>query len=268
MKVFESEIYGNCPQPETFNELVELITNLETDDHDTNRRFVPVRMWRGQSQIAWKIDSSALRRIQIRRDFKDTERELRFYEERLLKHATHKGFRIQDGRELSDLELLAKLQHHGAATRLVDFSRNAFIGLWFATNYDPEKTGILIGIHAHYIGGQESRLEEGNYKEIIDKCSKYEHPQVFESPSVSPRIASQHAQFLYSKVSSAKTGTLQIPKKPEANIFIAISPKFKKVCLEIMESAFDFRTKTLFPDLDGFGLANRFDVDTYSMDRW
>ena len=35
-------------------------------------------------------------------------------------------------RQLSDLELLAELQHFGAATCLIDFSRSALVALWFA----------------------------------------------------------------------------------------------------------------------------------------
>ena len=36
------------------------------------------------------------------------------------------------GRQLSDLEILAELQHFGAATCLIDFSRSALVALWFA----------------------------------------------------------------------------------------------------------------------------------------
>jgi hypothetical protein len=36
--------------------------------------------------------------------------------------------------KLSDLELLLELQHYGAATGLVDFSRDFLIALWFAAH--------------------------------------------------------------------------------------------------------------------------------------
>ena len=49
------------------------------------------------------------------------------------------------GEDLCELELLARLQHHGAATRLLDCSRNAFVALWFACRWEPDKDGVLIG---------------------------------------------------------------------------------------------------------------------------
>jgi hypothetical protein len=49
------------------------------------------------------------------------------------------------GGELGDLELPARLQHHGAATRLLDCSRNPFVALWFACRWEPGQDGVLIG---------------------------------------------------------------------------------------------------------------------------
>ncbi|MRT91954.1 FRG domain-containing protein [Ancylomarina sp. 16SWW S1-10-2] len=266
MKIYKSEIYGECLQPASFVELTKLITEKENQD---SYEFVPVRMWRGQANIDWKIDSSAFRRIQLGTSYlKDKNAELESYERHLLRHATHKGFRIQNGRELSDLELLAKLQHHGAATRLVDFSRNAFVALWFCVNYQTDKMGLLIGIHSHYIGGMESELDSDSYNEVIKGCKKHEYPQVYESPTLSSRISAQHAQFLYSTVSKEKTGSLQLPMESKAKLFIAISSKLKSECLQILESVFDFRTKMLFPDLDGFGMANSMNENPDKMDRW
>lgn len=70
-----------------------------------------------------------------------------FYETSLLRHARHKGFDTENGKILTDFELLAKLQHHGAATRLVDFSKNVLVALWFAIQDNKEETGLLTGIH-------------------------------------------------------------------------------------------------------------------------
>jgi hypothetical protein len=43
--------------------------------------------------------------------------------------------------KLSDLELLLELQHYGAATGLVDFSRDFLIALWFAAHDNKGKNG-------------------------------------------------------------------------------------------------------------------------------
>ena len=59
-----------------------------------------------------------------------------------------------------------------------------------------------------------------------------------------------------------------LPKEKNAIQFIAIQPDKKKIFREILSSVYDFRTKSLFPDLDGFGMANHFSVDKQDMDRW
>src|SRR6266404_2469373 len=122
MKNFKSELFGSIPEPETFDELFATVTEAEP-------KLGRVRMWRGQADISWPIHSTAYRRLASSRA-RISESDVISYEENLLKHATHRGYRYLDGRELSDLELLARLQHHGAATRLVDATRSAFIALW------------------------------------------------------------------------------------------------------------------------------------------
>ncbi|EOC1425195.1 FRG domain-containing protein [Cronobacter dublinensis] len=44
---------------------------------------------------------------------------------------------------------MAKLQHHGAATRLMDFPRSLLVALWFACFSEPNETGLLLGIHTN-----------------------------------------------------------------------------------------------------------------------
>jgi hypothetical protein len=47
----------------------------------------------------------------------------------------------QNKEKLSNLELLLELQHYGAATGLVDFSRDFLIALWFAAHDNKGKNG-------------------------------------------------------------------------------------------------------------------------------
>lgn len=263
MKIYKSEIYEDIPQPENFNELMELLTG---NNYTTSRN---VRLWRGQSNIEWAIDSSAYRRVLTsKRVLNDIEFELASYEKSLLRQATHKGFSFQDGRVLNDLELLAKLQHHGAATRLVDFSRSSLIALWFCVSANLNKVGVLIGLHTDYLGGYEGISLWDNYSEIIEECKSINHPLTFEPTNVSARIAAQHAQLVFSKVSSQKTGSLWISGEKDSSIFIAITPELKKELELILERGFDLRLVTLFPDLDGFGKANSINIDRNKMYRW
>lgn len=260
MEYCDTDIFGSVALPVSITEVFDLAR-----DHFANRRNI--HLWRGQSNIAWPLNSSTYRRLN-RTSSNVNENSILGYEEYLLKHATHQGNRFESGKELSDFELLAKLQHHGAATRLIDCSRNILAALWFACASEPDKTGLLFGINSHYLGGSENKPESRAYREIFKGLEEFEHPQTWQPPVVSKRIAAQGAQFLYSTVVDSDMGSLAIEKSKETHIAIGISPSFKQTALEDLADLFDIRYLTLFPDIDGFGHANSHKCDDYESQRW
>lgn len=260
MNFIDNQLFGRIPSPETIEELL-----LLTKQHIPIRRNV--YFWRGQSDIQWPIHSSAYRRLK-RNKSQVTESDMQHYEKYLLQHATHQGYRYDNGRSLTDMELLAKLQHHGAATRLCDFSRNILIGLWFACSSEPEKAGLLFGFHSDFVGGGENKIKAEEYSEVFKNIEKINHPIVWHPPVVSKRIASQNAQFLYSRVIENNIGSLALSESSDTYIPINISPSFKQTALEDLSETFDIRYITLFPDIDGFGYASSFRFDKYQNERW
>ncbi|WP_263560116.1 FRG domain-containing protein [Paenibacillus polymyxa] len=255
MKVYQSGIFGEIPEPETIMELMEIIASEHSEENKLNVRF-----WRGQSNILWPIDSGAYRKLKLSGKYsfiKDYENRIKYHEGHLLKQARFKGYGEEIGKTLSDAELLAKLQHHGAATRFVDFSKNVLVSLWFCVQTNPEKTGLLLGIHTDYIGGgSEGVFEETSYEDLVDGLSKFDHPLFVETPVVSKRIAAQHGVFLYSDYSMNPIGSLKLSPEKNRTLCIAISPKLKIIARKLLTEVFDIRAITLFPDLDGFALAN------------
>lgn len=101
-------------------------------------------LYRGQEDYDWKLRSGSIRRIfskeknaelnhLIEGNANFNRENLRYHEEELLEKAKRRGWHHEvSGRELNDLELLAKLQHYGAATCLLDFTTRFDIALWFA----------------------------------------------------------------------------------------------------------------------------------------
>lgn len=75
-----------------------------------------------------------------------TEERVRLYESQLLDNARLAGHGTASGRRLSELELFTLLQHHGAATRLLDFTENALVATWFACHAHEDSYGLLLGI--------------------------------------------------------------------------------------------------------------------------
>jgi hypothetical protein len=265
MKFFNSEIFGEMYQPDNFLELMEIVTSLSKMSGNN------LMLWRGQGDIEWPIHSGAYRRLFNSRkyDWDPLEAFMISYEEDLLKQARHRGYGVNDGIQLGDVELLAKLQHHGAATRLVDFSKNVLVALWFCVDSLPNKQGHLLGVHNFKLGGIEGVLEFHNYNEMVYDLEEYNHPVFIESPVVSKRIAAQHGGFLISCVTDEKTGSLKLPTDSGATMRIAISPELKAETRKILIQHFDIRNETLFPDLDGFAaFANSTFSNTKEMYRW
>lgn len=263
MKTFKSNIFGDIPEPENFEELINLISN----NHQKN--IFNVFMWRGQSNIEWRVDHSAYRRLKLNSK-EITEAEIVNYETSLLKQATHRGYRNQNGKILNDFELLALLQHHGAATRLLDFTRNALIALWFCVSENLDKTGLLLGINTFSVGGYEGGefTSLKDYKKQMESIKEHKHCQTWEPPIVTPRIAAQHSQFVYSRLSQSKMSSIEFEYKLEENVLIAINKELKQQFASILTSVFDLRFQTLFPDIDGFGDANSHLINTNNMYRW
>ena len=100
-------------------------------------------VFRGQSDAGWPLRSGASRRLTadgIEEDNADFLYEYLEYHRDLLDRARRVAAYGQGGRTDSPLQLLARLQHFGAATGLLDFSYSPLVALWFACK-DPSREG-------------------------------------------------------------------------------------------------------------------------------
>lgn len=85
-----------------------------------------------------KVETSSERRLPNEEKPISPERLLEINEE-LMEKVRSIGHDQKDGKKLSDLNLLAELQHFGAATCLIDFTYSALIALWFACQKESGK---------------------------------------------------------------------------------------------------------------------------------
>ena len=120
----------------------------------TNELGIGTYAFRGQGKADWPLHSAATRRLRkhrgdgIQNNPEFPNLYLDYHKSTLIAPARRQGLGVESGREISDLQLLAKLQHLGAATGLLDFSWNPLVGLWFACE-NPEEDGKLYVINAN-----------------------------------------------------------------------------------------------------------------------
>lgn len=281
-----SPLYGEIPAPQTLSSLFQYLEDIGA--------MSLWDCWRGQSDISWRLDSTAARRMLLHdTDIRDIiyegsfEERVRNYETRLLNQAKMAGHGIHRGRELSDLELLSVLRHYGAATRLMDFSRNVLVALWFACtgSENRDKHGLLVGLEAN--SAQHLNTEKDLKRpitDLIDEERILKQPNgeewrvidywFWEPRHLFERMRVQQSVFVFGQSIQEDWGTAPFPlldpsekryrgtadpilvySEPE---LIAISPSLKNSIegewggRSYWRELFGYDARSLFPDLEGF----------------
>jgi FRG domain len=121
-----------------------------------------------------------------------------------------------DGVRLPDLALLAHLQHHGAATPLLDVSVDPLIALWMIAFASPEepaahdnKTGYLFGIRQP--DGVLNTLDSRTYEQISAGIATESLLHWYRAPDVSERLRIQRGSFVLGRLDTSNPASQTIP---------------------------------------------------------
>ena len=203
-------------------------------------------LYRGLADSAWEVESSAYRRIRGAEDLPQVPPvTFQNYIEWLLENSGLRGFRQRQDRELSDLELLADLQHYGAATCLIDFTTNALIALWFACEKEPDKVGKVVAMATD----DAERFSVVNYERLKTPIEEFLYKNtlwIWEPSGLNNRIVAQQSVFVFGE------GRIE---KGEYNE-IEIDAASKSEIMETLETSFGITARRLFNDFVGFALWN------------
>ena len=207
-------------------------------------------VFRGHANEEWKLDSGADRRL---RQQETQPGLIEYLEKSLLEPARHEGHGRQQNKELNDLELLAALQHNGAATCLIDFTTNFHIALWFACREEDKKDGKVFvvnrgGIHTFEevtperatIGIKE--LLQGGQSAHPDLLGRQQKVYYWKPPPNENRIITQHSCFLFS-LHPIEKGTYRE---------IIISKDYKKDVQNSLQRYYGLEEQAVFRDFTGF----------------
>ena len=186
-------------------------------------------VWRGHRDAEWGIHSALFRRLmevndvrrpqarpKVKQSYPDEEQMIRAESEILRVARTDWRF---DG--LSALETFARIQHAGGPTRLLDVTKNPFIGAWFAVEASPdvdETDGRLIAFATTPVLGPDDdgprvdtrieldeewgdrtppwhRWDDTIARQAVDWGTGARR-RLWVPPAYDPRILSQNAAFL------------------------------------------------------------------------
>ena len=226
--------------------------------------------FRGQADAAWKIESSAFRRLEkIGDGTPDKKRIITYLQKDILEPARMNRYGIKDGQKLNDLELLAELQHHGAATCLIDFTRELLVAMWFACQIhkdkdDKETDGKVFIVNINDLGVflslERSDLEhEDGIKAVLnfetrgrESMPGIEQPPshwYWSPPGMNERILKQNSLFVFGEpgvLDEHLIGEIQIRQEDKENV------------LEELKTL-GITREALFKDIPGFATSHGHD---------
>ena len=143
----------------------------------------------------------------------------------------------------SDLDLLAELQHYGAATCLIDFTYNAMTALWFACQPSSERyvngKVVAVDLHrSHRVDDTKAKKDIGCFftQNVEDGYQLYH----WQPKNQNNRIIAQRSIFIFGSFTIETGAECIIPKKEKLRI------------LHSLESTLGITEASLFPDFDGF----------------
>ena len=199
-------------------------------------------LFRGHADSTWKVAASGYRRL----GENATPTTFHNSTKRLVDEARLQGLDKKDGMKMPDLELLAELQHYGAATCLIDFTKNPLIALWFACHEHQDKAGAVIAIASDDSKKFSEVAGDNKGKEITEfiqqeKIWKWTPPNVQNN-----RIVAQSSIFLF--------GPIRISE----NLYEekTIDAQSKKHIIAYLRDKFSITEQRLFSDFAGFAMAN------------
>lgn len=208
-------------------------------------------LFRGVSNERYEIEASASRRLG--ENVSNPAKLLKINKE-MIDDARLQGHDLKDGHRFSDLELLAELQHYGAATCLIDFTYSAQIALWMACRQRSkwDVNGKVFAVRSDDPIRFKKVTPESLHKNLdhfftSDERSGYPLYQ-WQPKQLNNRIIAQQSVFLFGGA------------KIEAEAECVILNNSKDVILISLEKSTGITETRMFPDFDGFARLRAHDI--------
>ena len=205
-------------------------------------------LYRGLADESQEAEASLHRRLRGKSKSAPKEEFIRASEE-LVRQAKLRGYARDPAGELKDLQLMGRLQHYGAATCLIDFTKNPQVALWFACLPSKQKGGGADGkIIAVNISksSKYKTVQSKNLDDSLRKLMKAKHLWKWKPESLDNRDITQHSEFIFGESVVVPNEEITIPAAFKADIL-----------WELVKT--DISEERLFSDFYGFAQINAHD---------
>jgi hypothetical protein len=250
-------------------------------------------VWRGHGSVDYTLHHSLQRRL-ARAGVPDTEALVAGAEKALIARARAAGYDQFANRTLGDVELVALLQHQGAATRFIDVTPDPFIALFFACEHagSSESSAALVALLVQddwLIRPNRVVADDPNCLDHLDAQREPEERSAsavycVQTPYLDERMKAQRGQFLLGRrptdAGKQQWSSLDLPilerdiereritrllapsrgappaggNRPPLIVF-RIRPTVRASLRAQLAERFGYTTETIYPDLNGFALA-------------
>ncbi len=211
-------------------------------------------LWRGQANAAFNLEPGLHTRVRANAMLDDAQ--VADFTEGLLAAARGAELDRHEGTRLPDLALLALLQHHRAATPLMDVTLDPIVGLYMAVvspdPRDDDKDGVLFAIRrpGREISDFDSRAFAQVYASLKGEVALY------SAPDVSERLRIQRGHFLLGPVSDNDARTT-IP----LSLDLASSPKESWIAKRMAKRGESGKVPAATSDVAVFRIASKFKTE-------
>lgn len=248
----------------------EVLDKILSVSHPLRRSYI----FRGQADASWSLQPTFLRSAQEKG--LDSARALELERLVLARFREHAPL-VLDPQWVdhnSILDWWAMMQHHGAPTRLLDWTHSPLVGIYFAANEAYDVDGALWAVHRRSLTERVSAKhgDLGTYEVLADPEALFSDPAgpqrliAFDKTRPTARMVAQQGSFtVCSQVLSDHSDAIEdalSPAEAEESSAGQLSSLFRvkyripaalKPTLSRRLQLFNVRADTLFPGIDGLG---------------